>query len=167
MPLVLVATAKSATANVYDTLANADTYFEGRLAVTAWDAASDDDKNRALRMATDELDKAVFTGTRTTAAQRLQWPRYDTYDHDGWVYDSDVNPRPIKEAMFELALSLTDGTYSVTPDALAQFENVKVGSLDVTPRGSYRPAKWPDSVRDIIAHLLANYSEYAVRTVHS
>ena len=167
MAITIIATAKSATANSYVTLAETESYLEGRLSVTTWDAASDDNKNRAIRMATDELDKSQFVGTRTTEDQRLQWPRYETYDHDGWIYDSDVIPRPVKEAAFELALALTDGTFSVIPDSLAQFENVKVGSLDVTPRGNYKPTKWPDNVRGLIAHLLENTSEFAVRTVHS
>jgi len=154
MAIAIVATAKATNANSYVTLAEAETYFEGRLAVTNWDAETDDNKNRALRMATDELDKYEYQGIRTTQAQRLQWPRYEATDHDGWNYDQDTVPRPIKEATYELALMLTDGTYNVEPNQLDQFERVKVGSLDITPRGSYQAAPLPDTIRRLIAHVL-------------
>ena len=49
MALTIIATAKATNANSYVTLAEADAYLEGRLAVTNWDAASDDSKNRALK----------------------------------------------------------------------------------------------------------------------
>lgn len=154
MALTIVATAKSSTANSYVTLAEAEAYMVGRLAVTNWDAATDDEKNRSLKMATDELEKYEYKGIRTTQAQRLQWPRYDVLDRDGWAYDQDTVPRPIKEATYELALALTDGTYEIVPNQLAQFERVRVGSLDISPRDSYQAAPLPDPIRRLIAPLL-------------
>ena len=169
MAVTIVATAKATNANAYDTLANAETYIESRLGYATWDlaATTDDIKNRALRMATDLLESEEWMGTVTTSTQRLRWPRAGTVDADGWTYDADVVPRPIKEAMFEYALALVDGTFEVAPTGLEKFENVKVGSLDVTPRSSYKASKMPDHVRAIIAHLLASVSDIAARTVHS
>lgn len=154
MALTIIATAKATNANSYTTLVEADAYMEGRLAVTNWDAASDDDKNRALKQATDVLEQFEYVGRRTTQAQRLQWPRYGVVDMDGWNYDQDVVARPIKEAQFELALALTDGSFKLEPDQLAAFENVKVGSLDVTPRGSYTAAMLPDHINRLLANVL-------------
>lgn len=156
MALTIVATAKSSTANSFVTLAEAESYFEGRLATTTWDlaATTDDLKSRALKMATDQLELYEYAGSRTTQAQRLQWPRYGVSDYDGWNYDQDTIPRPIQEATYELALALTDGSFSVAPDQLSQFEQVKVGSLDIKPRGSYTAAVLPDHISRLIAHLL-------------
>jgi hypothetical protein len=154
MAISIVATAKATNANSYVTLAETETYMEGRLAVTDWDAETDDNKNRSLRMATDVLDGYDWTGKRTTQSQRLQWPRFGAIDRDGWAYDSDTVPRPIKEATYELALALTDGSYEVATDTLEKYERVKVGSLDVTPRSDYRAAQIPDPVMDLISHLL-------------
>lgn len=156
MAVAIVATAKATNANSYVTLAEAETYMESRLAVTNWDlaATTDDLKNRSLRMATDQLDRYDFAGSRTTQAQRLQWPRYGVADLDGWNYDQDTVPRPVKEATYELALALTDGSFSLEPDQLAQFEQVKVGSLDIKPRGSYTAATLPDHIRQLLAHVL-------------
>ena len=156
MALVIVATAKATNSNSFVTLAEADAYMEGRLSVTNWDlaATTDDLKNRSLKQATDVLEQYEYAGRRTTQAQRLQWPRYSVPDMDGWNYDQDVVPRPIKEATYELALALTDGSFTLAPDQLAAFENVKVGSLDVTPRASYTAAILPDHVERLIAHVL-------------
>ena len=170
MALTIVATAKATNANSYVTLAEAETYMEGRLATTTWDlaATTDDLKNRALKMATDQLELYDFVGSRTTQDQRLHWPRYGAQDLDGWNYDQDTVPRPIKEAAYELALALTDGSFSVAPDQLSQFENVKVGSLDITPRGSYTAAILPDHINRLIGHLLVGGSgELTARTERS
>ncbi len=57
MAVTVIATAKSSSANSYVTLAETDTYFEGRLDVTSWTgAATDDIKNRAIVMATGRLE---------------------------------------------------------------------------------------------------------------
>ena len=155
MALTIIATAKATNANSFITLADAELYMEGRLAVTTWDAATDDDKNRSIKMATDRLELEPWQGARTTQAQRLQWPRYGATDLGGWNYDQDEIPRPIEEATCELALALTDGTYAVAPDALAAYDRVRVGDIDVSPRSDYTPANLPDAVRDLIQHLLA------------
>jgi hypothetical protein len=155
MALVIVATAKATNANSYVTLAETETYMEGRLAVTTWDADTDDNKNRALRMATDVLDGYDWTGARSTQSQRLQWPRMGTTDRDGWEYSGDTVPRPVKEATYELALALIDGTYEIAPDALEKYEQVKVDVLEVVPRSDYRAAQLPDAVYDLVSHLMA------------
>lgn len=154
MALAIVATAGATNANSYVTLAETETYMEGRLAVTNWDAATDDNKNRALRMATDVLDTYEWKGTVTSGTQRLQWPRFGTTDRDGWEYDSSIIPRPVKEATFELALALTDGTYAVAPDDLEKYERVKLDVLEVEPRSDYQAGQLPDVVRSLVSHLL-------------
>jgi hypothetical protein len=167
MALTIDATAKGASANSYVTLAEAETYVEGRLDVADWDADTDDNKNRALRMATDLLDAEDWRGSPSDQDQRLKWPRLGTYDEDAREYDSDAVPRPVKEATYEYALMLIAGTLEVKPTGLEQFENVKVGSLDVTPRASYRAAKMPDPVRRLISHLLLSSGELSARTVRT
>jgi hypothetical protein len=169
MALTIVATAKATNANSYVTLAEAESFLEGRLAVTDWDADTDDNKNRALRMSTDVLDGYDWTGRRSTQNQRLQWPRYGVSDKDGWLYDGDTVPRPVKEATYELANALIDGTYAVAPDDLEKYERVKVDVIEVALRSDYRAAQLPDHVYDLVAHLLVAGagSEATFRTVRT
>lgn len=168
MALTIVATAGATNANSYVTLADAESYMEGRLAVTNWDAATDDNKNRSLRMATDILDQKAWSGRKTSSSQRLEWPRFGTVDRDGWEYASGAIPRPVEEATYELALSLVDGTYAVAPDDLEKYDRVKLDVLEVVPRKDYQAAQLPDHVQDIVEHLLtAGVGDYTVPVVRS
>lgn len=99
-------------ANSYVTLAEADAFFEEQALSTAWDAAADDDKNRALISATRRLDQEDFrgvpvnslTGKASSDTQALQWPR------SGAGFLKTVIPEPIKRATMKLAYSFVDDT---------------------------------------------------------
>ena len=61
-----------------EAVANTDTFWNGRLGAerTAWEAASADDKARALVAAADWIDRAlIFTGDKTVSTQARAWPR--------------------------------------------------------------------------------------------
>jgi hypothetical protein len=63
-------------ANTYADLDDGDDYHAGHLYASAWTSATDDQKSVALVMATRLIDAEFqFNGTRTNAAQSLQWPR--------------------------------------------------------------------------------------------
>jgi hypothetical protein len=70
-------------ANSYADLGDGNTYHAGHLYATAWTAATDEQKAVALVMATRLIDAEFqFNGTRTNAAQALQWPRALCWDPD-------------------------------------------------------------------------------------
>ena len=114
--------------NSYVALDDANTYFNERLNVQSWDEAEDDDKNRALIMATTAIDHLNFTGGKTDEDQVLQFPRYD---------DSSV-PTEIEQATYECALALLDGvdielekeTMNLTEQRIG---GVKVGYDSIVP----------------------------------
>ena len=114
--------------NSYVALADAETYFNERLNVNSWDDAEEDDKKRALIMATTAIDNLNFTGETTESSQTLQFPRYD---------DSNI-PTEIEQATYECALSLLDGVdIEMEKEALNVTEQriggVKVGYDSVVP----------------------------------
>jgi len=150
---VVVATAKSASANSYVTRASAQSYLDTRLAVDAWTAASGPDQDRALIMATSRLEQERYEGSRTTETQRLQWPRDGVYDADGYAYDEDVIPRPVEEATAELALALLAGEISLAPTGLEGFEELSVGPVSLTPRGAGGSPSLPAQVTRILRGL--------------
>ena len=101
----LVATAKSASANSYCTLAEADQYHDDRPAVsTTWADASENNKIRALLWAT-KLMESLFTWTAyaTTTTQALGWPRTGLLDRIDASLDSDTVPEEVKNAEAEFA----------------------------------------------------------------
>jgi DnaT-like ssDNA binding protein len=124
-----------ANSNSYITLAAAEAYFLGRLSDTAWDEADESTREAACIMATSRLDAEPFVGSVVSSTQRLQWPRYGAYDRSGYAYVATAIPRPIQEATFELALMLLNDPDAFGGDSgLSEFQNLRIGSLDVTPR---------------------------------
>lgn len=93
----------------YLTISEAQTYFNTRLHTEPWDGAIDDQKTKALAMATNIIDRLNYEGEKTNEAQVNQFPR-----------DADiVVPQDIMDATAEIALSLLDGV-----DPELEFENL-------------------------------------------
>lgn len=144
MAVVIVATAGSASANSFVTLAEAETYMEARLNAALWDAATDDTKNRALVEATREVSALAWDGKRATSTQALSWPRLwavDPDDPNQDYYDSDVLPDRVKWATIELALQFVKaGTEDIA--AVDSSGGVKREKVDVLET-EYDPYRRP------------------------
>lgn len=110
--MALDATLGGADSNSYLTLDEADTYFEDRLHVDVWDAASDADKDNALVTACRLIEAHRLKVRREadpafgdvlapmTPGQALAFPRYGD---DGKV------PVPVWQAQCEEAIALLSG----------------------------------------------------------
>lgn len=157
----LDATVGGADANTYALVAAADTYFDERLQASAWTGESDTDvKERALIMATRQLDVLDFVGYRNSTTQALQWPRSDVYDRDGEPYATDSIPAIVQQAMFEIALDLlnanAESVDGFANSGLEKFDRAKVGPLEVEPNHAYRAGQIPDRVMRMLAHVRAS-----------
>lgn len=111
MPVTIDATAGSASANSFITLAEAASYLEARLNTTTWDAATTDTQSRALVEATREISNKEFIGQRATSTQSLAWPRWNATNPDsptGYYYDSAIVPDRVKNATCELAFQFVN-----------------------------------------------------------
>lgn len=97
----------------YATISEAQDYFDCRLGTDPWDCASDTDKDKALKQATNIIDLLNYYGCKTDEAQVNQFPR-----------DADTEvPQDIKEACSEIALALLDGV-----DPELEYENLAMTS---------------------------------------
>jgi len=83
----------------YATIADAQTYFDGRLNSEAWEDATTPDQDKSLITATKAIDRLNFAGDKFDSEQELQFPRGT---------DTSV-PQDIVEACCEMAYSLLDG----------------------------------------------------------
>lgn len=155
MACTIVATAGSASANSYLTIADADTYFEAHFYAETWNDADDTEKCQVLQMATRLLDYHYdWVGSQTDASvQRLRWPRVGAYDLDGNLYDSAEIPRPIEEACAEWAKQLLDADRTADSDVETQgLTSLKAGPVYMTfADASAKPV--PDSVSHIVSVL--------------
>ncbi len=118
MPVSIVETVGSASANSFVSLAEAASYMEGRLNSDAWDDATTDGQNRSLVEATREISSQNgWVGNRVDDTQSLSWPRNYAPDPDsstGWYYESTEIPQRVKDATMELAFQfLKSGTTDV------------------------------------------------------
>lgn len=157
-------TVGGATANSYLSEVAATAYFVDRLDSAAWSDASLRQQQNALMMATMRLEAENYDGSKVTTTQRLQWPRYSTYDRDGQVFASDEIPVLVQEATCELALALLKEPSMFDASGLEGFVNVKLGSIDVTPRVGTPSVQLPAIVKRLLAPvLLAGYGVHVVR----
>ena len=99
MAATINATLKSATANSFVTLAEANAYFETTPSSTQWDNKQDDKKNRALISATRWIDTLNFYGDRCDTNQALSWPR-NNYHVDRVELTCSEIPNDIKFATY-------------------------------------------------------------------
>ena len=151
MAITITATVGSASANSYQTLADANAIIEGLVEdddVTAWSSASDDAKNRALFTATIRIDRERFLGARATDTQALQWPRTGVRKPDTYVntyavgfpfrittdYFTDTEiPDQVKKAQVILAVYLNNNKDGLGLSGLEDYKRVKLGNLEAEP----------------------------------
>tara|TARA_Y100000310_G_scaffold160700_1_gene160534 strand:- start:1261 stop:1764 length:504 start_codon:yes stop_codon:yes gene_type:complete len=154
MPITLVVEDGTglSTANTYISLADAETYFEGRLNITDWDGATDANKNIALAMSAALLDDYFkFEGHKTTQEQALSWPRYDIHI-DGFHIPSTTIPQRLKDACAEYAMWLLRSDRTAEEDSVG-FKSLKAGSLSMEIDPNDRAATVPDVVVKMLAEI--------------
>ena len=149
------ATVGGASSNSYITRTNAQLYFDTRVAaeVAAWTDAATADKDRALISATYRLEQEEYAGVVTDRDQALKWPRAGLSDEDGRQYADDEIPAPIERAVCELALALLKSEATLGDSGLEGFENVQIGSLEVSPRASRQAGVLPEQVKRFLRGL--------------
>ena len=149
----LVATAKSASANSYCTLAEADQYQDDRPAVsTTWADASENNKIRALLWAT-KLMESLFTWTAyaTTTTQALGWPRTGLLDRIDTSLDSDTVPEEIKDAEAEFARQLLVANRGQDNEIESQgIAAIKAGSVFL----QFTASQYNKVVPDVVALMV-------------
>jgi len=101
-------------ANSYAEATDGDAYHEGHLYASTWTAASADNKDKALVMATRLIDTQYqFNGLKTNPDQALQWPRRQCRVPDEEdELAADAVPKAVVDATCEMAreLIITDRT---------------------------------------------------------
>jgi hypothetical protein len=154
MAVTFNATAGSATANSYCTVAEADDYHSTRLFATTWTLATTPTKEAALMWATRLLEGSItWTGIVTNAAvQVLQWPRQGMIARNLLAYvDSATIPVEVKNACAELARQLIAADRTADNDVeTSRIRSVTAGPIAVT----FGEGVWAKVLPDAIYTLL-------------
>ena len=121
-------------AESYASVADADTYFSNR-GMTNWATLSAEEKEQALRRATDYMGQAYrgrWKGYRTSVTQALDFPRQSVVMCDmatNYTIPFDVIPNEVKTACIEYAWRAASG--ELAGDLTQGILSESVGSLSV------------------------------------
>jgi hypothetical protein len=191
MALVVDATVGGASANSYETTAEAQTYFDSRLTVDGWDNA--DSQDVLVVMATRVLDalaqpfktffpavggdpayyrvRRQWTGAPATVTQRLAWPRIGMFDHNNNAIDPTTIPQALKDACAELAGQLGNEDRTLDNSVIVQgITSIKAGSVGLGFKQAIIPQVIPDAVYNLLPqswltdelYILANQAVFDV-----
>lgn len=120
-----------AGANSYASEANGDDYHLKHLYAGDWTAASSGDKQKALMMATRLLDDHFrWEGRKVGDTQALAWPRFNIFDADGFLVQSNTLPPALLDATAETARGLISADRTAETDDRG-FSRIKAGSVEV------------------------------------
>lgn len=136
MALVVETGSGLSNADSYASVAEADAYVADYGRSDGWLDSLDDQKEQALRLATQAIDASVVSwqGDRLTATQALDWPRSEV-ELDGHLIGSSTIPTILKRATIELAVKFReDPTTALIADdttpGVVLREKVKVGTIE-------------------------------------
>jgi len=155
MAVVLNVTAADPAANAYCTLAAADAYVAGHIASARWDAASADERHRAIVTATALLDSTfAWMGDPTTYEQKLQWPRTGCVSKTGDELADDAIPEAVQDATAELARQLLASDRTADNDAeAAGLTSLSAAGISLHFQSGATSKPIPDAVTRMLAHL--------------
>jgi hypothetical protein len=140
MPTLIVETgAGLPDSNSYATLAEADAYFLNHpYYADNWSDLGIPDRERYLVSATFQLDAYItWDGYIASTSQALDWPRTGVVDEEGRIVASDVVPKQVKVATYEMAVFSSQGD-PYAPSSSAGLDRLKIDviELEFTSGGS-------------------------------
>lgn len=158
------ATTKGEFANSYCDIEFADNYFEHHLDSERWYPIDLFKKQTFLVAATKRLNSIFFSGTPTDENQALQFPKTNLINKiKGDFYDPDEIPFPIKAATCELAvhyIKLGDEEWDLKEFQLEQYNNIKLGDLQIDIRDGYVSDTLPNSVQIVLRPITGRLNRF-------
>lgn len=138
-------------AESFVSLADAETYFTNHVAPAQWSAASDAQKEAALRYATAWVDLGFdWPGSVVSTSQALGWPREGVTDRDGREIASNVVPQSVQDATCEVAAVHLSKAVNEVLARGGQISRLKISPVELDTGGS-RFFAWVRSILSPIA----------------
>lgn len=153
--MAIDATICGRNANSYVTVAEAEAYFANRLYAAEWHDAQQAQKEAALIMATNVIDRAVrWRGVIATEEQALSLPRKYLYDRNKRLQPTDAIPVDVKMATYEQALDFLIWDSTRLSEYQKQFyqgiASASVGGLSVSFNGQRYAERLCQKSHDIL-----------------
>ena len=188
---VIDATVGGANANSYETVVEANAYFDSRIPITPpWVASGEEvyliTATRLLNNLAQPFKtffpaqggspayyrvRRQWTGLPATSTQRLAWPRIGMFDANGNSIPSNVVPQDLKDAESEFAGQLLGGDRSLDNSVIVQgLTAIRAGSVSLNFKNDFMPQVVPDAVFNLMPqswltdelYILANVAEFDV-----
>lgn len=140
-------------ATSFASAAEADPYFEidPNFAAT-WAALTTSAKQARLARGSRILaQRTAWRGTKAVETSGLPWPREGVYDREQILIASDVVPRQVKEATFELVKYL-EGNDFAGPD-VEHIKSLEVETLKIEYQDNTSQVTVPPIINDILLGL--------------
>jgi hypothetical protein len=171
MPAVINSITGDPAANSYAAVSDADAYHLNHPYSATWDAATTDQKTRALITATRLIDEQVeWNGVVHNSAQALLWPRAGMYYQNEWYIPLTVIPQKLMDAVSEFARQILDDNRMADDQLSTQgITGIQAGDVDITFTGYSRAKVIPDAVYYMLRPWgsIRNRSEATSRLVRS
>ncbi len=168
-----------AAAESYISVADFDTYWALRTLDVTYIAAglataTTTQKEEALRISAQELDAENhdnWKGNKATAAQGLDWPRFNAFDADGHAFDSTTVPTELEALLSERAARyIANVATGLLPDTAAPVggimrEKLKAGpvELDTTFSGGASQSQQFQKLDTLLGYLIDNDGSTIIR----
>jgi hypothetical protein len=128
MPISVIDTVGSVSANSYVSTAYATTYVDVYALTESqrdvWANTGVDDRARAIIIASRDLDMyMLWDGTKATSTQSMEWPRAGT------SYSTTEIPESLRQAVVEFALWRLQNDSPVTD--MVAFDSLTVGPIKI------------------------------------
>ena len=159
-----------ANANAYANAADGDAYHDGHLYASAWTAATNGNKEKALVMAARLIDAQFqFNGFKRVTSQALQWPRRLCSDPDnsdgviagllllrGPYLDETKVPSVVASAACEMARELLKQDRTDDPDG----EGLRSLRIEGALKLEFEAKDRQPPVTRLVQTMLAKFGEY-------
>lgn len=150
--------------NSYADLAYADNYFSVRNNST-WQNYNIGQRKSALIKGAAYVDQYDFIGTKKTATQAMQWPRINA-KVDGYLLDSTLIPKALKDAQCEAALRAAAGEIMADIESGSAIEEtVDVITVKYSEYSSTGVTRYP-VIESLLRKLVTSSGNYH-RTVRT
>lgn len=119
--------------DTYVSVADADEYWNNHSGGDNWATADPSDKEKALREATQYIDKSYeFRGSHPyDSEQLLSWPRIGVVDAEGRVRKNDEIPKEIANATAWLAEQALESPLVPSQNRGGKIDKIKAGEVSI------------------------------------
>lgn len=146
--------------NCYIDIDDADEYFSLKYGADAWDALSDEDKDKLLISATRKIDRLPLRGKKRSYSQALGFPRYfDNYYDEEYMASllyAETVPEEVEKATCEEAWAMLNTEASKRRELQRQgVKSYSLGRLSETFQGSRSLSLVSEEAKELLRPWIA------------